>query len=150
MHDFSTNKPSSCRLDEGRSSLIYNLRDVFAFVNHLDYDKCSVFRSAKSSLQVPDFNDFKISDRYCWSFLSTFMSICGIWQTMLRKLTTSSFWQPYNFYLAIFRNTRVGCFAILVLKYVVQRTTVINDRCRLTKKNIWCGSHTTFSYLTLQ
>ena len=65
MHDFNINITSSCSSGEGLSSFMYNLRVLFAFVNHLDYDKCSGSRTAKSSVQVPDFIAFETSSRYC-------------------------------------------------------------------------------------
>ena len=91
MHDFNINKTSFCSSDEGLSSLMHNLRVLFAFANQLFCDMCLGSHTTKYSLQIPDFIDFDLSSRYYWSFLSTFIHICGIWQLKLRKFTTG-FW----------------------------------------------------------
>ncbi|GBM59237.1 hypothetical protein AVEN_205073-1 [Araneus ventricosus] len=49
----------------GLSSLKYNLRVLFAVVNHLECDKEPGSREAKSSLPFPYFIAMEISSRYC-------------------------------------------------------------------------------------
>ena len=78
MWDFNINKTCSCTSGERLSSLMDNLRVLFAFVKQLECDKCPGPSTTKSSLQVPEFIAFEISSWYCWSFLSLFKSIYGI------------------------------------------------------------------------
>ena len=61
-------------------SLMHNLRVLLAFVNQLKSDNFPGPRTAKFSLQVPDFIAFEIWSKHCWSFLSKFMPIYEIWQ----------------------------------------------------------------------
>ena len=68
MCDFNINKTCSCSSGERFSSLMHNLRVLFAFVNQLECDKSPGSRTTKPSLQVPDFIAFEISNRYCYLF----------------------------------------------------------------------------------
>ena len=65
MYKFTVNKTTSCSSGEELSSLMYNLRVLFAFANHLKCDKCPESHITKSSSQISDFIAFEISSRYC-------------------------------------------------------------------------------------
>ena len=118
MYDFNVNKTSSCSSSEGISSLMYNLRVLFTFVNHLELHKCPGSRAAKFL--------FKGSSLHCFSNIKNVLLILFkhryVYQWDLKIIIRK---QPASFFTDWpFRSTRSDCLAIQVLKHVAQSITV--------------------------
>ncbi|GBM84708.1 hypothetical protein AVEN_93088-1 [Araneus ventricosus] len=81
-YDFKMKPTISLKFADGSHEHIYNLRTQLAAVNHLEWDKGTGSRFAKSSGQCPKVIAFEMSSKYCWSFHIEFLSISGIEQSM--------------------------------------------------------------------